>query len=97
MNILFLEPSPTGLETMKSPKHQRKEFKFLPVALAGLAGELLLSPHGNHEEGSWVSEPSQTENKTKSAQIVRVKCEIVSSLMKKFGQTQVDLLKIGIK
>jgi FkbM family methyltransferase len=97
MKILLLDPSPTGLETMESPNHQRKEFEFLPVALAGHEGELLLSPPGNPEEGSWVSETSQTKNKSESAQMVRVKCETVSSLMKKFGHTHVDLLKIDIE
>lgn len=97
MQILLLDPSPTGLETMKMPEHQRKEFEFMPVALAGHEGELSLSPPGNPEEGSWVSETSQSGNRTVNAEMVTVKCETVSSLMSKFGHTHVDLLKIDIE
>ena len=47
--------------------------------------------------GSWVSETCQTGTKCESAEMVRVKCETVSSLMKKYGHTHVDLLKIDIE
>lgn len=97
MKILLLDPSPTGLETMKKLEHQRKEFEFLPVALAGHEGELFLSPPGNPEEGSWVSEISQSGSRIANAEMVNVKCETVSSLMRKFGHTHVDLLKIDIE
>ena len=97
MKILLLDPSPTGLETMKKPKHQRKEFEFMPVALAGHEGELNLSQPGNPEEGSWVSETSHSGTNIPDAKMVTVKCETVSSLMRKFGHTHVDLLKIDIE
>jgi FkbM family methyltransferase len=97
MKILLLDPSPTGLETMKKPEHQRQEFEFLPVALAGHEGELNLSQPGNPEEGSWVSETSHSGTMIPDAEMVTVKCETVSSLMKKFGHTHVDLLKIDIE
>lgn len=97
MKILLLDPSPTGLETMKKPEHQRKEFEFLPVALAGHEGELFLSPPGNPEEGSWVSEISHFGSGIANEEMVNVKCETVSSLMRKFGHTHVDLLKIDIE
>lgn len=97
MKIILLDPSPTGLDTMKMPEHQRKEFEFLPVALAGHEGELILSPPGNPEEGSWVSETSQTGGVSTSPDMVTVKCETVLSLMKKLGHAHVDLLKIDIE
>ncbi len=97
MKILLLDPSPTGLETMRKSEHQRKEFEFMPVALAGHEGELSLSPPGNPEEGSWVSETSLSGSGIANAEMVTVKCETVSSLMRKFGHTHVDLLKIDIE
>lgn len=97
IKILFLDPSPTGLETMRKSEHQRKEFEFLPVALAGHEGELTLSPPGDPEEGSWISETSQTGNQIANAEMVTVKCETVSSLMRKFGHRHIDLLKIDIE
>jgi FkbM family methyltransferase len=97
MTILLIDPSPTGIETMLKPVHQRKEFEFLPVALAGYEGELCMSPPGNPDEGSWVSETSQSDRAIANASIVKVQCETIESLMRKFGHTAVDLLKIDIE
>lgn len=97
MKIILLDPSPTGLETMQNTKNQREEFEFLPVALAGHDGDLFLSPPGNPEEGSWVSENNQPTSDITESEMIKVKCESVSSLMSKYKHSHIDLLKIDIE
>jgi FkbM family methyltransferase len=97
MKVILLDPSPTGIETMKNKKNQRDLFDFLPVALAGHNGDLFLSPPGNPEEGSWVSETKQVTMDESDTNLIKVKCESISSLMFKYNHSHIDLLKIDIE
>src|SRR5438552_6202809 len=53
--VHLLDPSPTGLATMNLPQNRIPQFRFLPVALAGSPGTLLLAPPLYGDEGSWRS------------------------------------------
>ncbi len=95
VQILLLDPSPTGLETMELAENQRSEFEFLPVGLAGKSGVLTLAPPGNPEEGSWMV--GELADKESQEAMITVPCESVASLMKKFGHPRIDLIKMDIE
>ncbi|MCW1923528.1 FkbM family methyltransferase [Luteolibacter arcticus] len=95
--IHLLDPSPTGMETMELPEHQRPEFEYHQLALAGYDGELELAPPPNPAEGSWVSRDRDPSEPSATGTPIRVPCETVGSLMKRLGHQHIDLLKIDIE
>jgi FkbM family methyltransferase len=95
--IILADPSPTGAETMMKPENQRPQFKFLKVALAGHDGDLILSPPPDAEEGSWIFDDKRPLTAAGIANKITVKCRTVESLMKQFGHSHIDLLKIDIE
>jgi FkbM family methyltransferase len=94
VQMLLLDPSPTGMETMALAANQRAEFEFLPVGLAGKPGELILAPPGNPDEGSWMAGELSAES---SDHMIKVPCESVESLMKRYNHKRIDLLKMDIE
>lgn len=89
-NVILLDPSPTGRETMAVSSNQIPQFTFFPLALAGHDGELALSPPADPEEGSWRSD-------IRDASGLKVAAISLQSLMQKNAHTIIDLLKIDIE
>lgn len=96
-NVQLIDPSPTGLTTMKLPGNQRPEFTFHPVALAGESGFLNLSEPGDPEEGSWMSMDGTVQLSDAGQETIQVPCVSLSGLMRQLGHKSIDLLKIDIE
>jgi FkbM family methyltransferase len=88
-NILLLDPSPTGIQTMSRIENQTPYIEFMPIGLAAKDGKIGFSKPDNLAEGSWkVSSVSVDDY---------FSCRSVSSLMLERKFTQIDLLKIDIE
>jgi len=88
-NVILLDPSPTGIETMSLPENQIPQFRYLPVGLAGKPCSLRLSAPLNPAEGSWI--PVQAQ------EMIEVQCLDIRSVMNQFGYDSIDLLKLDIE
>ena len=95
--ILLIDPSPTGLETMERQEHVRPEFKAVHKALAGHDGDLNLAPPHDEDEGSWVSMVDENPSGIVQENTIKVPCITIKSLMREFGHESIDLLKIDIE
>jgi len=89
--VLLLYPSPTGLKTWQSVGASCDFISFLPVALAGEDGSLILSEPLDDDEGSFRSLGDTSES------CITVPCRSVQSLMKERGWNSLDLLKMDIE
>jgi FkbM family methyltransferase len=89
-SVVLLDPSPTGLETMRQPENQIPQFKFQPVGLAGKPGQLSLAAPRNAEEGSWFAANGADAR-------IEVPCLDLSTLLQQNGHDHIDLLKIDIE
>jgi FkbM family methyltransferase len=89
-NIVMLDPSPTGIETMSKAENKLPQFRFCAVALAGHRGALAFAPPINPEEGSWYTP-------TGTAGALEVPCTDLTSLLRENGHDRIDLLKIDIE
>jgi FkbM family methyltransferase len=89
-DVVLVDPSPTGLETMARPENQVTHFKFLPVALAGRCGKLALAPPYYPEEGSWFARPG-------ASGAIEVEAVDLTTLMRMQQHDRIDLLKIDIE
>lgn len=89
-SVLLLDPSPTGLETMKLPDNQIPQFKFEAIALSGEVGTLKFAPPSCEEEGSWSIQ-------RKDSASFEVPCVNLSTLMRRNKHSSLDLLKIDIE
>ncbi|MEY2547352.1 MAG: hypothetical protein QOG48_2469 [Verrucomicrobiota bacterium] len=88
--IFLLDPSPTGLETMARPENQISNLRFLPLALTGHSGDLVIGPPGDPIEASWQVRPTCDGG-------IAVKSTDLASLMRKNRHDHVDLLKLDIE
>jgi FkbM family methyltransferase len=89
-NVVLFDPSPTGLETMSLPENQIPQFRFAPVGLSGKNGTLRFAPPPDAQEGSWFSDGSP-------AATIEVPCVDLATLMRQYGHSRIDLLKIDIE
>jgi FkbM family methyltransferase len=89
-NIVMLDPSPTGIETMSKPENQLPQFQFRAIALASHRGMLTLAPPKNPEEGSW-------HIRQGACGVLEVPCTDLDSLLRDNGHDHIDLLKIDIE
>jgi FkbM family methyltransferase len=88
-NVILLDPSPTGIETMSLPGNQIPQFRYLPVGLAGKPCSLRLSAPLDPVEGSWI--PVQAR------EMIEVQCLDIRSVMNQCGCDSIDLLKLDIE
>jgi len=96
LNVFLLDPSPTGIKTMKLQENRRPEFRFFPSALGRVSGNVRLAPPPNPKEGSWVHSNLTTASDSVDSYI-DVPCESLLSICTKLGITEVDLLKMDIE
>ena len=89
-NVLLLDPSPTGVETMALPENKIPQFKHLAVALAARCGTLKFSRPMDEREGSWYMQ-------TNGPAALEVPCVDLTTLMQQNGHDHIDLLKIDIE
>ena len=87
--VHLLDPSPTGLETMKLPENQIPPLRFFPLGLAGRCGTLRFAPPFYPEEGSWFS--------NNDAGGIEAECVDVATLLKRNRHDHIDLLKLDIE
>jgi len=88
--ILLLDPSETGIETMRKNENQRPEIEFIPMALSSNDEPVYLSPPLNFEEGSW-------RLCAKEDATVTVPAISLATLLKNNGLSEIDLLKMDIE
>ena len=88
--VILIDPSPTGLETMALPENQIPQFRFFPVALAGHSGNLSLAPPLDPTGDSWFAPAG-------AGGTLEVGCTDLTSLMKQNRHDHIDLLKLDIE
>lgn len=93
-DVFCFDPSPTGIDTIRSLSHPPPQLHFFPY---GLSNEdhpaVLFSLPLNPFEGSF-SIPQSYKSPEKE---VTFECKKVSTLMRELGHTQLDILKIDIE
>jgi FkbM family methyltransferase len=87
--VILIDPSPTGVQTMSRPENQIPNFHFFPVALAGTCGKLKMAAPKPGED-AWRPSNDQTA-------AMEVSCENLETLMNRNRHTQIDLLKLDIE
>jgi FkbM family methyltransferase len=87
-NIVLLDPSPTGVNTMKSKK-DTKNINFLEMGLAKEAGDVFFGLPDYPEEGSF--------RKAIEGDRLSFKCTSLPDLLKEYGKNKIDLLKIDVE
>jgi FkbM family methyltransferase len=87
-NIVLLDPSPTGVETMARPENRIPQLKYSQVALAAKCGTLKLAPPVDNL--SWYASDS-------GPGLLEVPVTDLQSLMQKNGHAHIDLLKLDIE
>ena len=89
--VVLLDPSPTGIATVRRENLPAGQLQFLPVALAAQDGRLKFQAPEDSLEGSFRAEPhgaaAELEFPTRS----------LSSLMNELGWRHLDLLKMDIE
>lgn len=89
--VVLLDPSPTGLATVKREKSLPSNLVFAPVGLAGTDGLLAFQRPIDAKEGSYLgSIDSGPETEC-------LPCKTLSTLMRELEWTHIDLLKIDIE
>lgn len=89
--VILLDPSPTGIATVRQENLATKDFEFLPIGLAGVDGLVDFQKPYNASEGSFVggAKPDSVA--------LRLFCETPSTVMLRLGWSNIDLLKIDIE
>jgi FkbM family methyltransferase len=87
--VYLLDPSPTGVETMKRSENKNAKLRFFQLALAARPGLLKMAPPvaGNF---SWFADKN-------AAAGIEVPSTDLSTLMAKNGHDHIDLLKLDIE
>ena len=75
---------------MTLPENQLPQFHYVPMGLAGHAGQLNLSPLADPTEDSWVAGRGDSAS-------LAVPCTNLESLMQQNGHVHIDLLKLDIE
>ena len=97
MKIILLDPSPTGVETMRELENRVPQFEFLPMAISGESGHIVLGPPPNPAEGSWVTTEALNMDKRQSGDEIRVPSISIPELAKQRGHETIDLLKMDVE
>ena len=89
--ILLFDPSPTGIDTIaRISAGDTQNFKFFPVGLAAHTGVIQFSVPVNPDEGSY----SVVQN---GVNVVSFECYDLPTIMRKNGDSSIDLLKMDIE
>jgi FkbM family methyltransferase len=86
--VLVFDPSPTGISTVA--ESDTRNLKFFPVGLAAHAGLVQFSVPVDKEEGSY----SVVQN---GLDVVSFECYDLPAIMRRNGDTRIDLLKMDIE
>ena len=89
--VILLDPSPTGIATVRRENIPAGQLRFLPVALAGQDGRLKFQAPEDFLEGSFRAESHGTETG------LEFPTRSLVSLMNEFGFRHIDLLKMDIE
>lgn len=89
--VVLLDPSPTGIETVRRENLPAQHLQFLPIGLAETDGPVTFREPLDPGEGSFASgggagSPTSTFD-----------CQTLSTLMRRLNWNQIDLLKIDIE
>ena len=88
--VHLVDPTPTGMATMKLRENQLQQLKFLPVGLAGHCGTLRFAPPLHPGEGSWFST-------AEAPGAIEARCLDLATLLAQNHHQRVDLLKLDIE
>lgn len=90
-SVVLVDPSPTGVVTVKKENIALENLRFLPVGLAGINGLVCFQEPCDRTEGSFVrgEKPGSVGHK--------FPCKTLSSLITEFAWNDIDLLKIDIE
>ena len=93
-NIHVFDPSPTGIKTVKALSHTNisENIIFVPKAISGVSGYILLDPPDIAEEGSW---KAASKHNTEGA--IRIESVSLSDYCRNHEIEHIDLLKIDIE
>ncbi|MGA2178485.1 MAG: FkbM family methyltransferase [Verrucomicrobiota bacterium] len=89
--IVLLDPSPTGVATVRRENLSEEQLQFLPIGLAGEDGQFDFREPEDPAEGSFL------EGQDASSGGWQFTCKSLSTLMLELGWTQIDLLKMDIE
>lgn len=90
-NIILLDPSPTGKQTVENTSPQQMEgIQFRPHGLAPKSGRLTFAVPANPSEGSYAFDAGTRET-------VDFECRSLKDLMAEHGFSRVDFLKMDIE
>lgn len=88
--VILLDPSPTGIATMNMPENQNSRFHFESAGLADYDGEIVLGVPDDPMKSSYFMTSSPAEG-------ISFPCSSLPALMRKYGHTAIDLLKMDIE
>ncbi|ACK51534.1 methyltransferase FkbM family [Methylocella silvestris BL2] len=86
--VVLLDPSPTGVETMKK-KNDTRNIDFLEMGLASQAGEVSFGLPDRADEGSF--------RKGGKGDGIVFECISLADLLARYGKNKIDLLKIDVE
>jgi FkbM family methyltransferase len=86
--IILLDPSPTGVNTIKQKKDMRN-IDFLEMGLAKEGGDISFGLPDNSDEGSF--------RKAVDGDCLTFRCTSLADIMKEHGKSKIDLLKIDVE
>lgn len=89
--VVLLDPSPTGITTVRKESLPAENLRFSPVGLAGRDGLINFQKPRDIREGSFVGGAALASDGC------AFPCETPSTVMSKLGWSRIDLLKIDIE
>jgi FkbM family methyltransferase len=89
--IVLLDPSPTGIATVRRENLPAKHLQFFPVGLAGKDGPVTFREPLDPGEGSFAKDGGA------GSPTYTFQCQTLSTLMRQLNWNQIDLLKIDIE
>jgi len=88
--VVLLDRSPAGWETMSLPENKIPQFRYFPLALAGRAGKITMAPPLDPAGDSWFACKDGSGK-------MEVSCTDLQTLMAQNGHRHIDLLKLDIE
>lgn len=89
--VVLVDPSPTGVTTVKKENIPPQSLRFLPVGLAAIDGLVSFQEPRDPKEGSFVREGERDSVAHKFP------CKTLSTLITELAWNHIDLLKIDIE
>jgi len=89
--VVLLDPSPTGIATVKKEAVSATDLQFMPIGLGAKDGTFSFKDPLDAQEGSFIGVGAEGEG------TLQFPCKTLPSLMSELGWTRIDLLKMDIE